>query len=105
MICYLRWAKLGVKPCGTLVAPIVEFVKKGKLYEDLERYKRLVRKLNYLTMNHLDIAYSVSAVSQYMSSPIVSRWAAVEKFLCYLKGAPRCGILYKNYGYTIIKCF
>ena len=35
-----------------------------------------------------DIAYSVSVLSQYMSSPIVSHWVAVEHILCYLKEAP-----------------
>ena len=52
-----------------------------------------------------NIAYSVSVLSQYMSSPTVNHWAAVEHILCYLKGAPGCGILYKKHGHTIIECF
>ena len=43
----------------------------GKLFEDPKKYRRLVGKLNYLTVIHPDIAYSVSVVSQYMSSPTV----------------------------------
>ena len=31
-----------------------------------------------------------------MSSPTVNHWAVVEHILCYLKEAPRRGILYKN---------
>ena len=40
-----------------------------------------------------------------MSSPTVSHWAIVEHILCYLKGAPGRGILYKNHEHTIIERF
>ena len=55
--------KLGVKPCSTPMAPNVRFTKEGELFEDPKRYRRLVGKLNYLTISHSDIAYSVSIVS------------------------------------------
>ena len=42
--------------------------KEGEPFEDLERYRRLVGKLNYLTVTRSDISYSVSVLSQYMSS-------------------------------------
>ena len=61
--------KLGAKPCSTLMAPNVQLTKEGELFEDLERYRRLVGKLNYLKVTRPDIAYSVSVLSQYMSSP------------------------------------
>ena len=59
---------MGVKLCSTPMTPNVQFTKEGELFEDLERYKRLVGKLNYLTKTCLDIPYSVSVLSQYMSS-------------------------------------
>ena len=40
-----------------------------------------------------------------MSSPTVSHWATVEHILYYLKETPGHGILYKQPGNTIIKCF
>ena len=40
-----------------------------------------------------------------MSAPTVDHWAAVEQILCYLKGAPRRGILYNNHGHNRIECF
>ncbi|CAH9083346.1 unnamed protein product [Cuscuta epithymum] len=52
-----------------------------------------------------DIAYSVSVVSQYMSSPTINHWAAVEHILCYLKGAPGRGIVYQNHDHMRIECF
>ena len=40
-------------------------------FDDLKRYRRLVGKLNYLVVNRLDIAFLVSVVIQFMSSPRV----------------------------------
>ena len=75
------------------------------MFEDPERYRRLVGKLNYLTVIRLDIAYSISVVSQYMSSPIIDHWVVVEQILCYLKGVSRHGILYGNHRHNRIECF
>ena len=97
--------KLGSKPYSTPMAPNVELTKEGELLEDLERYRRLVGKLNYLTRTRPDIAYSVSVLSPYMSSHTVNYWAVVEHILCYLKEAPRRRILYKKQGHTKIECF
>ena len=96
--------KLGVKPGNTPMTPNVQITKERDLFEDPKSYKRLVGKLNYLTVTHPDSTYSISVLSQYMSSSIVSHWAAVEHILCYLKEVSRCGILYK-YRHTRIKCF
>ena len=42
--------KLGAKPCSTPTTPNVQITKEGDLFEDLEKYRRLVGKLNYLTV-------------------------------------------------------
>ena len=39
-----------------------------------------------------------------MSSPTVDHWSVVEHILCYLKGAPGCGILYNNHEYNGLEC-
>ena len=65
----------------------------------------MVGKLNYHTMTHPNIAHSVSVISQYMSSPTIDHWAAIDKILCYLKGAPGQGILYRNHEHNRIECF
>ena len=62
-------------------------------------------KLNYLKVTRPNIAYSVSFLSHYMSSPTVSHWAAVGHILCYSKEAPEREILHKNHGHTRIECF
>lgn len=110
--------KLGAKPSSTPMIPNVQLTpyltpmtpnmqrtKEDELFEDPEKYRRLVGKLNYLTVTRPDIAYSVSIVSQFMSSPTVHHWTALEQILCYLKKAPGRGILYANHGHTHIECF
>ena len=97
--------KLAAKLCQSLMAQSLHLIREGELFEDLERYRRLVGKLNYLIVTHHDIAYSVNVVSQYMFSPTIDHWAAIEQILCYLKGAPRRGILYSNHGHNRLECF
>ena len=97
--------KLGAKLCNSPMALGVHLTREGELFEDPERYKRLIEKLNYLTVTRPDIAHSTSIVSQYMSSPTVDNWATVEHILCYLKGAPGQGTPYSNHGHNRVKCF
>ena len=97
--------KLGAKPCCIPIIPNVQITKERDLFEDPDRYRRLVGKLNYLTITCLDIVYSISVLSQYMSSPTTSHWAVVEHIPCYLKEAPGRGILYKKHGHIRIECF
>ncbi|XP_075074543.1 uncharacterized protein LOC142162130 [Nicotiana tabacum] len=98
--------KLGSKPCSMPMVPNTQLVKEdGELFEDPEKYRRLVGKLNYLTVTRPDIAYSVSIVSQFMSSPTVRHWAALEQILCYLKRSPGRGLVYKNNEHTNIEYF
>ena len=60
----------------------------GKLLQDLEWYRRLVGKLNYLTLTTLDIAFPMS---------IVHLWT--------LKKALGCEILYKIHDHCRIEAF
>ena len=75
------------------------------MFEDPKRYRRLVGKLNYLTVIHRDITYYVSIVSQCMSSLTFDNWVVVEQILCYLKGALGRGIFYSNHGHNRLECF
>jgi hypothetical protein len=97
--------KLGAKPCSSPMTPNLQLMREGVPFEDPGRYRRLVGKLNYLRVTRPDIAYSVSVVSQYMSSPTVDHWKAVEQILCYLKGAPGRGIVYSDHGHNKIECY
>ena len=61
--------KLGAKPRNTPMEPSLQLTREGELFRDPERYKRLVRKLNYLTVTRPNIVHSVCVISQHMSSP------------------------------------
>ena len=87
------------------MVPSVHLTREGETFKDPERYKRLVRKLNYLTVTRTMFVHSVNVVSHYMSSPTIDHWAAIEQILCYLKGAPGHGILYSNHGHNRLECF
>jgi hypothetical protein len=93
--------KLGARPCSAPMFTNTQLTAEdGEPFADPEMYRRLVGKLNYLTVTHPDIAYPVSIVSQFMASPRTTHWAALEQILCYLKGAPGRGIWYRNHGHT-----
>ena len=55
--------KLGVKSCSSPMVPGVYLTKEGETFEDPERYRRLVGKMNYLTVTRSDISHSVGVVS------------------------------------------
>ena len=58
-----KTGKLGVKPCSSSMALGVHLTREGETFEDPERYRRLVGKLNYLTIIRSDITHLVSVIS------------------------------------------
>ena len=65
-----------------------------ELLRDPGRYRRLVGKLNYLTITLLDILFPVSVVSQFLQSPCDSHWDVV------VRRTPGQEVLYENIGHT-----
>ena len=57
-------------------------------------YRRLVGSLVCLTVTHPDISYAVHQVSQYLSAPRSTHYAAVLCILRYLKGTLFHGLFY-----------
>lgn len=72
---------------------------------DRECYQRLVGKLIYLSHTRPDIAFAVSAVSQFMHDPRSSHMDAVTRILRYLKGCPGKGLLYSPQGSLQVECY
>lgn len=96
----------GAKPCETPMIPNEKLTAdEGEPLRDPECYRRLVGKLNYLTVTRPDIAFSVSVVSQFMSSPRTTHWDAILRIMKYLKGAPGRGLVYKDHGHFEIEGF
>ena len=92
---------LDCKPVDTPMDSNVKLVpSQGELLRFPGRYRRLVGKLNYLTITRLDILFPVSVVSQFLQSPCDSHWDAVVRILRYIKGTPGQVVLYENRGHT-----
>jgi len=76
---------LGCKPVDSPMVPETNLMPDdGAPLHDPERYRRLVGKLNYLTVTRLDIAYSMSVVSQFILVPHTTHWDAAIRILRYL---------------------
>jgi hypothetical protein len=58
----------------------------GELLPDPTLYRQLVGSLVYLTVTRPNISYAVHQVSQFMSAPRSTHYAAVLRILRYLKG-------------------
>ena len=94
---------LDCKPVNTHMDPNVKFVPgQGEPLHDPGSYRRLVRKLNYLTITRLDISFPMSVVSQFLQSPCDSHWDVVIRILRYIKGTLSQGVLYENISHTQI---
>ncbi|RVW15111.1 Retrovirus-related Pol polyprotein from transposon TNT 1-94 [Vitis vinifera] len=70
---------LDCKPVDTPMDPNVKLLPgQGEPLGDPGRYRRLVGKLNYLTITRLYISFPVSVVSQFLQSPCDSHWDAMQ---------------------------
>ena len=94
----------GMLDCKSVDTPMDPNVKlvlgEGEFLGDHGRYRRLVGKLNYLTITRPNISFPVSVVSQFLQSPYDSHWDAVIRILRYIKSTPGQGVLYENRGHT-----
>ncbi|KAI3945735.1 hypothetical protein MKW98_023009 [Papaver atlanticum] len=66
---------------------------KGKILDDVEKFRRLVGRLIYLSVTRPDIAYLVHILSQFMQQPRVKHWEAALRVVRYLKKNPGQRIL------------
>ena len=68
-------------------------------------YRQLVGSLVYLTVTRLDISYAVHQVSQYLSAPRSTHYAAVLRILRYLKGTFFHGLFYSAQSPLVLRAF
>ena len=83
--------KLATKPCHSPMTQSLHLTREHKLFEDPKRYRRLVGKLNYLTITRPHIACSVNVVSQYIVRSFKTK---VSK--SHIDCRSVCRTLYKN---------
>ena len=55
-----KTGKLGVKSCSSPMVSSLHLTREGETFKDPKRYRRLLGKLNYVTVTRLDIAHLVS---------------------------------------------
>jgi len=90
----------------TSTDPNVKLVpNQGEPLSDLEKYKRLVEKLNYLTVTRPNISFAINMVSQFLNSPCEDYWNTVIRILKYIKDSPGKGLLYDHNNHTKIVCY
>lgn len=73
--------------------------------KDPRKYRRLVDKLNYLTVTRPYITFVGSIVSQFLNALCDNHWDAIIRILRYIKSAPRNGLLYEDKGDAKIICY
>jgi hypothetical protein len=60
--------------------------------EDATKYRSIVGGLQYLTLTHLDLAFYVNKVCQYLHSPITIHLTAIKRILRYVRGTLDMGL-------------
>ena len=94
---------LDCKPVDTPMDPNVKLVPgQGEPLRDPRRYRRLVGRLNCLTITRLKISFPMSVVSQFQQSQCDSHLDVMIYILRYIKGTLSQGVLYENSGHTQI---
>ena len=92
---------LDCKLVDTRMDPNVKLVpRRGESLGDPRSYRRLISKLNYLTITRPDVSFPVNVVSQFLQSPCDSHWDAIIRILRYIKSTPGQGVLYENRDHT-----
>ncbi|XP_070019600.1 uncharacterized mitochondrial protein AtMg00810-like [Nicotiana sylvestris] len=95
--------------CSPLSSPLDPSVKLKAKEEaplsDPSCYRKLVRKLNFLTNTRLDITFSVQHLSQFMQDPREPHLKAAYHLLRYLKTNPSLGIFFSTDNDDMVKAY
>jgi histone deacetylase 1/2 len=73
--------------------------------DDSTKYRSGVGALQYLTLTHLDISFSVNKVCQFLSALTDVHWTAVKRILRYLKQTQSFGLLLQKLSSMLLSGF
>ena len=86
---------IGCKPTKTLMEQQLKLSKGDEeLLKDAGQFRRLVRKLMYLTLSKLDITSIVHMLNQFLAQPRVPHMREAARILQYIKGTPAQGMFF-----------
>lgn len=68
----------------------------GDLILNVYEYRQLIGALQYFTLTHPEIAYSVNQLCQYLHSPTFAHWIAFKRVLRYFKDFVDHGLFYSR---------
>lgn len=90
-------ARANMAEANPISSPMASTCKLSKVgsnpCDDVNLYRSIVGALQYATLTHPEISYSVNKVCQFMSNPLDSHWRAVKRILRYLQGVATHGLL------------
>lgn len=75
------------------------------MVNDPTKYKRLIRRLIYLTISRLDIFYLIRTLSEFMQEPWKWHWEATIRILKYVKGTLGQGLLLCSTNNLMLQAF
>ena len=94
---------MGCKPANTSMEANVNLrFDDSYTFDDPRRYKRLIRKLTYLTVTIPDITFAVGVLSRFMHQPRETHWLAAMRVLAGIKSCPGKGLVYRKHGHVRI---
>jgi len=71
-------------------------------FDDSHTYRRLIRKLIYLTVTKPDIIFAVNVLSRFMHQRRETHWLVAIKILACIKSCPGKGLVYRKHGHIRI---
>ena len=86
---------LDSKPVHTPMVFSSHLTVDGSSFSDPTLYRSLVGAVQYLTITHLNIAYAVNSVSQFLHAPSADHFFVVKRILCYIKGTLHFGFSFR----------
>jgi hypothetical protein len=84
---------LGAKPCNTPMQTRLQLSKTyGEALSYPHQYRMIVGALQYATITHPDLTFSVNKASQFVAHPTEVHWQLVKRIVCYINGTLNHGI-------------
>ena len=83
----------------------IGFLAQGEPILDPKQYRKLVGKLNYLTVTRPDISFAISVVNQSLNSPCEDHRNTIICTLNFIKGSPGKCLLHGSNNHTKVVCY